>query len=155
VESAKVTVVENGSEIVNMLNRERLSSFSTHHNPSEPVTVIYIGAFEPWHGITILIRAVAKAIAQRVLIRLVLVGAGTELDKIKQLVSELSLERWVALTGHLTAPDFARYLAEAEIGVSPYCGRVEYSGLKLFDYKAAGLATIASGENGQPAVSRR
>jgi glycosyltransferase involved in cell wall biosynthesis len=27
---------------------------------------------------------------------------------------------------------------------------VEYSGLKIFDYKAAGLAIIASGENNQP-----
>jgi glycosyltransferase involved in cell wall biosynthesis len=27
---------------------------------------------------------------------------------------------------------------------------MEFSGLKLFDYKAAGLATVASGANGQP-----
>ena len=49
----------------------------------------------------------------------------------------------------------AAYLAQADIGVCPYCGRVEYSGLKLLDYKAAGLATIASGANGQPVVLRQ
>jgi glycosyltransferase involved in cell wall biosynthesis len=46
----------------------------------------------------------------------------------------------------------ADYLAQADIGVAPYCGWMEYSGLKLFDYKAAGLAIIASGQNGQPAT---
>jgi len=52
----------------------------------------------------------------------------------------------------LTAEQYAPYLAKSDIGVSPYCGWKEYSGLKLFDYKAAGLACIASGENGQPAT---
>ncbi len=41
-------------------------------------------------------------------------------------------------------------LAAADIGLSPYCGWPEYSGLKIFDYKAAGMATITSGVNGQP-----
>jgi glycosyltransferase involved in cell wall biosynthesis len=31
---------------------------------------------------------------------------------------------------------------------------MEFSGLKLFDYKAAGLAIIASGEKGQPITLR-
>jgi glycosyltransferase involved in cell wall biosynthesis len=29
---------------------------------------------------------------------------------------------------------------------------MEFSGLKLFDYKSAGLATLASGQDGQPAT---
>jgi glycosyltransferase involved in cell wall biosynthesis len=152
VDPAKVSVVENGSEVVNLLGREQLRSFLPDADPTEAITVIYIGAFEPWHGITILLRAVAKANAQETMVRLVLVGSGSELSKIEQLIRELDIEKYVTLTGQLTPHQFVSYLAQSDIGVSPYCGRTEYSGLKLLDYKGAGLVTIASGDNGQPAV---
>ena len=58
----------------------------------------------------------------------------------------------MTFTGKLKATDYAPYLAGADIGVSPYCGWPEYSGLKIFDYKAAGLACVASGEHGQPST---
>ena len=34
--------------------------------------------------------------------------------------------------------------------MAPYCGWPELSGLKVLDYKAAGLPTIASGRDGHP-----
>jgi glycosyltransferase involved in cell wall biosynthesis len=54
------------------------------------------------------------------------------------------------MAGHLGLPQYAPLLAGADIGVSPYCGWPEFSGLKVLDYKAAGLPTIASGINGHP-----
>jgi glycosyltransferase involved in cell wall biosynthesis len=36
--------------------------------------------------------------------------------------------------------------------VAPYCGQSEFSGMKLMDYKASGLAVIASGTDAQPAI---
>ena len=152
IEPAKVTVVDNGSALVDLLQREQLRSFLQTGGRNEAVNVVYVGAFEPWHGIPILLKAVAKVIAQDMLLQVVLIGSGSELDRIKKLIGDLKLEEIVTLTGQLGAQQYALYLAEADIGVSPYCGRYEYSGLKLLDYMAAGLATIASGENGQPAV---
>jgi len=152
VNPATVSVVENGSEVVALLQREQLRAFRPMPASDAPVTIAYVGGFEPWHGIMIFLRAAAKARAQRVQVRLVLIGSGSEQHKIEQLVDELDLRANVCFTGALDARRMAIHLAEAEIGVSPYCGRVEYSGLKLLDYKAAGLATIASGANGQPAL---
>ena len=65
------------------------------------------------------------------------------------LLDHLELER-VTFAGHVGVDELANYLKDVEIGVSPYCGRDEYSGLKILDYKAAGLATIASGVAGEP-----
>ena len=152
VEPDKVIVIENGSGLVDLLSRSQLLSFTPAEIPPTTTTVIYLGAFEPWHGITILVQAVAKVLSQGHLIKLVLVGSGSQNEKVKQFVNDLGIEQQVIFTGHLSEPDYAELLAKADIGVSPYCGRVEFSGLKLLDYKAAGLATIASGENGQPAV---
>jgi glycosyltransferase involved in cell wall biosynthesis len=154
VDPSKVTVIENGSEVVSLIHRDQLACFSNYYDPQKPVIVLYIGGFEPWHGLNILLQAVARAVSQRSELRLILVGSGSELAEMNRLIRELKLETRVKLTGQLDFSELLNYLIEADIGVSPYCGRVEYSGLKLLDYKAAGLAIIASGENGQPSVIR-
>jgi glycosyltransferase involved in cell wall biosynthesis len=149
---ARISVVENGSEYVAILKREQLLSFNPDYLAQESVGIIYVGAFEPWHGISILLQAAAKAISNGISIHLLLAGTGSEEAKIREEIQNLALNNHVNLTGHLIPEELSVYLAQADIGVSPYYGRVEYSGLKLLDYKAAGLAIIASGENGQPYV---
>ena len=146
-----VSVIENGTELVAQLDREALKVFQPLQL-SQPVQVVYLGGFYPWHGIRVLLKAVHKALAQGVNLRLLLIGSGNGEEEARQQVDALGLQEVVEFTGSLTAVQYAPYLAKSDIGVSPYCGWKEYSGLKLFDYKAAGLACIASGENGQPAT---
>jgi glycosyltransferase involved in cell wall biosynthesis len=148
----KSAVIKNGSEIVDLLARNQLYSFCSDIHRSKPITVIFVGAFEPWHGIPILIKAIAKAIAQGTQAKLVLIGSGSQKEIIVRMIHELEIEPYVTLTGHLSAPQVAVQLANADIGVSPYCDSWEYIGMKLYDYKAAGLAIIASGKDGQPAI---
>ncbi|MEZ4731866.1 MAG: glycosyltransferase family 4 protein [Caldilineaceae bacterium] len=152
VDCAAISVVENGSELVNCLTRGQLRSFTPPSATDRAVTLVYVGGFEPWHGLAVLLRAVATAVAQGVTLRLLLIGGGSEETKLRQEVSALGLTEVVTFTGYLPMRELAGYLANADIGLCPYCGRVEYSGLKLLDYKAAGLVTIASGAGGQPAV---
>jgi glycosyltransferase involved in cell wall biosynthesis len=149
----KVTTVENGTMLVGMLDRSQLRSFRTPDgSPSEPPTLVYLGGFYPWHGVSILIQALAKVLECGVQARLWMIGAGASMDEAKQLVSELKINDAVTFTGSLPATQFAPMIAQADIGLSPYCGWVEFSGMKIFDYKAAGLAIIASGKDGRPAT---
>ncbi len=152
VEPGKVSVVENGSELVNLLSREQLRSFHDDIKLREGIVIVFVGAFEPWHGILKLIPAMARVVAEVPEARLVLIGSGTEHNKILELIDEFKLAESVELTGQLNIHQVAQRLADADIGVAPYCGWMEFSGLKLFDYKAAGLAIVASGQNGQPAT---
>ncbi|MBK8047635.1 MAG: glycosyltransferase family 4 protein [Anaerolineales bacterium] len=80
------------------------------------------------------------------------IGDGSERQQLADMVTRLDLESMVQFAGFMRASAFAPLLAKSEIGFSPYCGRAEFSGLKLLDYKAAGLAVIASGAGGEPAV---
>lgn len=152
VDPAKVTTIENGTNLLPMLQRSDLRAFQPEMAHTQPVTLAYLGGFYPWHGITILLHAAARAIRQGVSLRLLLIGAGPGLDEAKHLATELGIADLVSFTGHIAAPEFAKLLAESDIGLAPYCGWVEFSGLKLLDYKAAGLAVIASGVDGQPAA---
>lgn len=151
VDPARVTTVENGSELTRLLRREQLRSFQMADNDG-PLTLVYLGGFYPWHGLSVLLPALARACAQGYDLRLVLIGAGVGLEDTRQQAHALGLEARVEFAGHLSAEQYAPILAAADIGLSPYCGWKEFSGLKLFDYKAAGLAVIASGQDGQPAT---
>jgi len=148
----KVSVVENGSEVVNLLKREDLHVFQGAMAEVNKVEVVFVGAFEPWHGLLILIPAMAKAISVIPALHLTIIGSGTLEKEINELIHNFKLEDHITLTGQLNMNQVVDYLAKSDIGVSPYCGWMEFSGLKLFDYKSAGLAVITSGKDGKPAT---
>lgn len=148
----RVSVVENGTAVVRLLERAQLRAFDAASADGQPITLVYLGGFYAWHGVPVLIRALAQACARGLALRLVLIGSGAGEAEARQLVNDLGLGPQVEFAGQLTAEAFAPRLAAADIGLSPYCGWKEFSGLKLFDYKAAGLAIIASGRDGQPAT---
>jgi glycosyltransferase involved in cell wall biosynthesis len=149
----RVSTVENGTALVDLLRREQLRAFCPEEG-GRPLNVLYLGGFYPWHGVEVLLRAFQSLLSGGVDARLVLVGAGSHLDACRSAAQDAGLADRVTFAGQLTAEQYAPLLANADIGVSPYCGWKEYSGMKLFDYKAAGLAIIASGENGQPQTLR-
>lgn len=152
----RVSTVENGTDLVHLLQREHLRPFQTQPaaQPDDPVTVAYVGGFLPWQGVATLIHAVARARQQGTAVRLLLIGAGPGMADAAELVMDLNLEAHVAFGGPMQARQFAPLLAQADLGASPYCGWPEFSGLKILDYKAAGLPAIASGDAaaGRPAT---
>jgi glycosyltransferase involved in cell wall biosynthesis len=75
-------------------------------DPQEPVVIIYIGAFEPWHGISILLQAAAKAISNGICIHLVLAGTGSEKKKFERKLTDLALANYVTLPGHLLPKNY-------------------------------------------------
>lgn len=157
VDPGRVATVENGSDIAHLLERSQLRAFQDDQEDganaaARPLTLAFVGAFEPWHGILVLLPAFARLVAHHPQVRLVLIGSGTQREQIVALIQQLGLQEHVELTGQLGIEQVAQRLAGADIGLAPYCGWMEFSGLKLFDYKSAGLATVASGQDGQPAT---
>lgn len=152
VKPEKVTVVENGTELVDRFERQDLRSFQDATVPARETRLVYVGGFQAWQGVTILIKALAEVIARNIPLQLVLVGEGPERGEAARLAQDLHLEGCVTFTGQLLPAEYAGYLSGADIGLSPYCGWSEFTGLKLLDYKAAGLGIIASGKDGQPSI---
>ncbi len=151
IPSKKIEVIENGTDLVSLLDSKDIKNFSqTELDSTKSVKIVYLGGFYPWHGTNTLINSFARCKLDFPNSELILIGAGFGLNETQSLVNKLSLEQSVTFTGQIPARDYAPILAGADIGVSPYCNWIEYSGLKLFDYKAAGLAIIASGDDSNP-----
>jgi glycosyltransferase involved in cell wall biosynthesis len=145
----KVSTVENGTDLLHRLDCVDLRSFQ--ERPAEqPPTLVYLGGFSAWQGVILLLKAFPQVLARFPQARLLLIGAGPEEAQARRLVETLGLTSSVSFLGQMSMDAYAPRLAGADIGLSPYCRWPEYSGLKIFDYKAAGLPVIASGLDGMP-----
>lgn len=150
VSEARTITIENGTDLLKLLTRDDLAAFQSLERDLSTLHLVYLGGFYPWHGIPVLLDAVQKIVKLGVDLDLILIGAGDGMAEAQEQAISLGINSQVQFTGRLSAEAYSPLLARADIGLSPYCGWLEYSGLKIFDYKAAGLTCIASGEKGHP-----
>jgi starch synthase len=107
---------------------------SRRRSRGRPVAV-FAGSLRPWHGIDCL--AEAWALLGETAPELLVVGDGPGRPLLEGVGARIA--------GAVPHPHVPRLLAGADIGLAPYAaGAPDYfSPLKLFEYLAAGLATVA------------
>jgi len=134
--------------IPNGVNVEHFSGAAPQplSTPAGALVICFVGLFYPWHGVRYLADAFALLHQRRPDVRLLLVGDGEEAP-----VARSRLERQGALAathfaGLVSRTEAARYMAAADILVSPHANVHRFIGspIKLFEYMAAGKAIVAS-----------
>ncbi|WP_432512074.1 glycosyltransferase [Kineococcus sp. SYSU DK001] len=129
-----VLVVPNGVDTDRFVPRPR--------TPDGRLRVAFVGGFRPWHGVDLLVEAVGGTPAAGE-VDLLLVGDGPQRAAV--------LDRAVALGIAVRAPGAVDpaavpgLLAGADVAVAPYpVGARYFSPLKVAEYLAAGVATVAA-----------
>lgn len=118
------------------------------HSSDGPLRIGFVGTLKPWHGVEVLIDAVAT-LGDRA--TLTLVGDGPEGPALLARAAERGVR--VASTGALRPADVPAALAGLDVGVAPYpAGAGYFSPLKVYEYLAAGLAVVASNVGQLPAI---
>ncbi len=113
---------------------------------SAPV-IIFVGGFQRWHGLEILIESFAQVLAVEPSSRLLLVGDGPARKSVEEQVQALGRAQSVTITGLVPQAQVVEWLAAADIAVIPYprlSQELWFSPLKLYEYMAAGKAIVAS-----------
>ena len=138
-EPAHVVVTPNG------VNTRRITPGHrpvTAPGPEAPVTVGFVGTLKPWHGTDLLLRALART---RENLRLDICGTGPQQEELEQLAAELGIAERVRFRGAVAPEQVPAVLHEIDIAAAPYpAGEHYFSPLKVYEYLAAGLPTIAS-----------
>lgn len=109
--------------------------------------IVFVGSFYQWHDLATLLEAFALVLRSHPEARLVLVGDGTERDRMRQRAADLGLTHAVTFTGFITHAEVARYINAADltvVPVPPMQQEMWLSPMKLFEYMAAGKAVVAS-----------
>jgi len=108
---------------------------------------VFVGSFYQWHDLDTLLDAFAVVLRSNPDARLVLVGDGTEREKMMKRAADLGIARSVTFTGYVTHADVSRYVNAADIAVVPVPAMKQdmwLSPMKLFEYMASGKAVVAS-----------
>lgn len=103
------------------LSQVRLGPPHPELKEGKPYLVVYLGVMGTQEGLDLLIESIACVVQekQRADVLFVLIGAGTELPKLRRLVNERGLEAAVRFTGRIPDEALAAYLSTADVCVAP------------------------------------
>lgn len=114
--------------------------------------LIYAGNIAPWSGLDIVLMAIPRIREVIPAIQCVFVGSGLPQFRkhLEGLIGTLGLQDVVRLTGQVPYEEVKAYLAQAAIGLAifqPSDLRRYAAPLKVLEYMAAGLPTIATADS--------
>lgn len=117
-----------------------------------PLTVAFVGTFRPWHGVELLLDAVEQLSADDAPPpRLLLVGDGPTRDVAVARARGMGVE--VEAPGAVDPAQVPGLLVGADAAVAPYpSGDAYFSPLKVMEYLAAGLPTVAGAVTDLPVL---
>ena len=134
--------------IPNAVNPDR---FCTSLQPSLPAvpgtfTVGFVGTLKPWHGLPVLVEAFALLHRHFPNVRLLIVGDGTEKEKLLADLSSRNLMHKAHVTGAVAHGEVPGLLVSMDVAVAPYpkLSDFYFSPLKVYEYMAAALPVVAS-----------
>ena len=102
----------------------------------------YVGAFVHWHGVADFMQRIAPQLAGRKDIKLLLVGGGVDLERVRSIVVSHGLDNQVLLPGRVAHDAIPEWIACMDVAVLPNSN--EYgSPMKLFEFMAMGVGVVA------------
>lgn len=139
----KVNVIPNG------VNAARFPAGMATRLPAAAgtFTVGFVGTLKPWHGVSMLLDALARLRRQDLIYHGLIVGDGPQRAVLEDQVAYDPLLRGaVKFTGAVAPEEVPGLLASMDVAVAPYPDLPEFyfSPLKVYEYMAAGRASVAS-----------
>ncbi|GJL55215.1 MAG: hypothetical protein NPIRA02_23470 [Nitrospirales bacterium] len=127
---------------VNLVPRRQVA----RRTSKQPLTIIFVGSFYSYHGVSSLLHAFARVRKQIPYARLELIGDGLTRRSDEQLSKNLDLEDAVTFYGWLPRETMLSHIHLADIAVAPFLALEPFyfDPVKLLDYMSTGVAIVAS-----------
>jgi len=156
VPTDRIVVLPNGVNLARFHPAVDGAAVRRRYGLEGQVVLGFTGSLKPWHGVDMLLRALADlptALRQRtpgceqkeMVLHLLIVGDGPQREVLMRLSHDLGVSEQVTFTGALPHAEIPAHLAACDIAVAPYLFSDDFyfSPLKVMEYLAMGRATVA------------
>lgn len=143
----QMSVVLNGVDIDIFSKQYDADEVRTRFGLVSGPLVGFVGTFEPWHGVDLLVSAFRDVTLRFPESQLVIIGEGLGKDQAVSLANQLGLDGKVRFLGNLPQAEVAAVLGTAKVLVAPYpfeYGDIVGTPLKIMEYMATGKGIVAS-----------
>jgi glycosyltransferase involved in cell wall biosynthesis len=151
VQAGKIRIVPNGVDLAAfdaaLESRPRgqgwQASRRAHGIPDDAsCPIVFVGSFQPWHRVDLLVEALARTADQDVRPCLVLAGSGPGLAPALEAAARWRISRRVTSLGPVAPARIPALLSHFSVGVLPGTNDHGHP-MKVVEYSAAGLACVA------------
>jgi len=152
IDRNKVKVIPNGVELVNLNNsHDEWDLRGEYHLETSPL-LIFIGSFQPWHGVENLILSMKEIIRKIPQCSLALVGEGPMKEKIVAFIRENQLEKNVIMIGNISnnkipscirSSDICLYYPAFDEVSRQYVFQIGLCPMKILEYMAGGKPIVS------------
>jgi len=135
IDEEKISIVPNGVD---------LSFFKTKNR--DPNKIVFSGVMYHHRGLDVLLDAAPKIVKEIPETKLVLLGDGPEMKKLKEIVKQKNLNSNVEFKGWIDRKDIPEHLSNASIGIGPLRRTTVTENalpIKVLEYMASSLPIIA------------
>ena len=140
----RIFVLPNGADPALFFSdkQKRVEIRSQRSIPLGATVIGFVGILRPWHGVELLLEAVAQIKNSSPEVYVLIVGDGPSQSDLERLADERGLANRVIFTGRIPHNKVSDYLSAFDIAVSP---RATFyaSPMKVLEYMATGIAVVA------------
>ena len=147
----KITVLPNGVDLdlFKPLNKEKAAKETALESLVDKKVVIYAGVIGSWINFEMLFRVLRHLVVKKSLdVHLLLLGGSNSsyINKVRQLIKMLDIEKNVTITGFKPHTKVAYYINLADVAIAPYKNvpKNEVTPLKLLEYLACGKPILTT-----------
>lgn len=146
IEPSQISVVPNGADVDLFTTLIEPDGIRSRYSINNGPLIIFVGSFQPWHGIDLILEAFSKLLLQKPEAKMVLIGDGKLKGELQAKAHSLRLGNHVVFVGSVEHREVASLLRISDVAVIYHklsASEIVETPLKLFEYMAAGKAIVA------------
>jgi len=140
LEKEKIRIIPNGA-FLQPLDESKRTAVRCQLSIDEAIVIGYVGSFQPWHRVDLLVEAFAF-LRHLPHLHLFLMGEGVERSKVEDLVRHHDLDNRVSFHDAVPPDDVSPFVSALDIGVMPGTNPYGHP-MKIIEYAAAGCVPVA------------